>query len=787
MITNFFKTAFRTFFKNKTSSIINITGLTVGLSVVIAIGVFINHELSYDSFHKNADRTYRIINGNASDKDSYAGTPAPLGPFLQSNIPEIQSYTRLHKTEMVVEYKNKKFSEKEFYFADPSFFEIFTFPLLNGNAGSALKAPNSIVITEKVAKKYFGSENPVGKALSIDGGFDFTVTAVAKDVPENSHFHFELLIPFERIDDISHFQYSKSWGNWNFYTYILTAENTKIEQLKNKVVTLFKTKLPDKSNMPSDLTFQPIKKIHFQFNRFNIEPAFDDKYLTIFFAVAIAVLIIACINFINLTTARSLKRAKEVGLRKTLGADYKELVKQFLLESILLSVIAGIFSIILVELMLPVVNTITGKHYAVDYTNVNSYLLFFGLVFFTGILAGAYPAIVLASFNPVKALKGKINQNSKTSFRNVLVVFQFTVSIALIICTIIISQQINFIRTTNLGFAKQQIINIPLKSNELVMKSQTLKEEFLKNSDVVSASVNNYQPSSFNQFWGGFRWEGMPEKEEHNSMWIIIADRDFVKTYEIKMLEGEDYVANFEATGEKAFILNKSALKLMNWKTAAGKEITYWGSSRGKVAGVMNDFHFRSLHHSVEPCAIVINDKGAQISVRTNAADITSCLESLKKTWESFGTNLPFDYYFLDDDFAKLYQSETRISTVLENFALVTVFIACIGLFGLTTFMAERRKKELGIRKVLGASSFGLLKDFSFNYTKWVILANVIAWPVAYYFMNKWLQDFAYRIEINFWVFIISGGIALLIALVTVSFQAVKAAVANPVEALRYE
>ncbi|MBN2424797.1 MAG: ABC transporter permease [Calditrichaceae bacterium] len=787
MLIFYFKTAFRNLLKNKASSIINITGLTIGLAVVIIIAVFISHELSYDNFHKNADRIYRIINGKADDKDSYAGTSAPLGPFLQSDIPEILSYTRLHKAEMVVEFQNRKFPEQGFYFADPSFFEIFTFPLINGEAGTALKKPNSMVITEKAAKKYFGSDNPVGKVLSVDDAFDFTVTAIAKDVPENSHFHFEFLIPFERLDDVLHTHYLKSWGNWNYFTYILTAENTDIEQLQSKVKDLFKTKLPNHPDVPTDLTFQPIKNIHFQFNRINIEPAFNDKYLTIFFGVAIAVLLIACVNFINLSTAQSIKRAKEIGLRKTIGADQMELLKQFLLESILLSTIAASLSIILVELILPVVNTISGKHLAIEFTNISNYLVFIGLIVFTGILAGIYPATVLASFNPVKALKEKVNQKSKISFRNVLVVFQFTVSIALIICTIIISKQISFIRTANLGFVKEQIINIPLKNRDLIMKSQTLKEEFLKNPNVISASVNNYQPSNHNQFWGGFKWEGMSKNEENSSMWIIHTDRDFINTYQIKMIEGEDYLANFKITDKRSFILNKSALKMLNWETSVGKEITYWGHLKGNVIGLMDDFHFRSLHHSIEPCAIVISNLGRNISVRIKTTDITSILASLKKTWDSFGSNISFEYYFLEDDFAKLYQSEIRISSVLEYFTFVAVFLACIGLFGLTTFMAERRKKEFGIRKVLGASALRIWKEFSINYTQWVIIANIIAWPIAYFFMNKWLQDFTYKIGISMWTFIISGGIALLIALATVSWQAIRAAMANPIKALKYE
>lgn len=785
MITYFLKTAFRSLLKNKTSSIINLTGLTIGLTIVITFFVLIKNELSYDSFHENVDRIYRVIKGNAEDKESYAGTPPTLGEFLKSNIPEVEEYTRLHKAELVVKYGDKQFTEKEFFFADPAFFKIFTFPLIKGNA--SLHNPNSIVITEEASQKYFGSENPIGKVISVGNNHNFEVTAVAEDVPDNSHFHFDFIIPFERLDDVLQSNYLESWGSWNFYTYILTGKDVNTKLLQSKVTDLFKTKLPERASFFEDVTYQPVKDIHFQYNRKNLEPAFDDKYISIYIAIAIAVLLIACINFINLTTANSMQRAKEVGLRKTIGANYSELIKQFLLESILFVVIASILAVVLVEVILPFVNSITAKHYSFDYTNYSNYLILFGLILITGILAGGYPAIVLSSFQPVKALKGKLNKNSNNAFRNALVVFQFSVSIALIVCTFIILQQIDYIQNKNLGFAEEQIINIPLKTRELFGKSPLIKSEVMKNNSVVSASLNNYQPSNFNEHWGGFKWEGMSEQEENNQMWVINADKDFIDTYQIELLEGEDFVTNFEVTDQLSFILNKSALKLMNWETGAGKEITYWDTRKGRVAGVVDDFNFRSLHHMIEPAAIILRDRGMYLSVRTKTENISDALASIKKAWDSFNTNLPFEYYFLDEDFAKLYQSEIRTSKIIGNFSLITVFIACIGLFGLTSFMAERRKKELGIRKVLGASEAGLLKMFSFDYTKWVLLANLIAWPAAYYFMKYWLEDFAYRIEITIWPFLLAGLTALIIALLTISWRALRAARVNPVESLRYE
>lgn len=787
MIPYYLKSALRSFFKNKTSSIINLVGLTIGLTIVITFFVLVRYELSFDSFHENADRIYRIVKGNAADKESYAGTPPTLGDFIKDNIPEVEDFTRLHKAELVVKYGDNQFTEKEFFFADPSFFEIFTFPLSKGNASTALQNPGSIVITKTAATKYFGSDNPVGKILTVGENNNFTVTAVAEDVPDNSHFHFDFIIPFKRLDDVLKSNQLESWGSWNFYTYILTGKNVNTNLLQSKITNLFNTKLPELAQFFEDITYQPVKDIHFQYNRKNIEPAFDDKYISIYIAIAIAVLLIACINFINLTTANSMQRAKEVGLRKTIGANYSELLKQFLLESILFVVIAAMLAVVLVEVILPVVNSITAKHYSLDYTNYCNYLILLGLVLLTGILAGGYPAVVLSSFQPVKALKGKLNENSNSVFRNALVVFQFSISIALIVCTFIIFQQINFIQNKNLGFAKDQIINIPLQTREMMKKAPVIKEEFLRNRNIISASANSYLPSNFNEHWGGFKWDGMSDQEENNEMWILKADKDFIKTYQVKMLEGNDYSVNFEATDQASFILNKSALKLMNWKTALGKELTYWETYKGRIVGVMDDFNFRSLHHQIEPCAILLNEYGRHISIRLKAENISSSLADIKKSWESFNTNLPFEYHFLDDDFAKLYQSEIRTSKIIGNFSLITVFIACIGLFGLTSFMAERRRKELGIRKVLGASEAGLLRLFSFDYTKWVILANLIAWPAAYYFMSYWLEDFAYRIDITIYPFLLAGFSALAIALLTISWRALKAARVNPVESLRYE
>lgn len=787
MFKNYLKIALRSFLNNKSFSVINISGLTIGFAVVILISIFVKNELSYDRFHKKGEHIYRIVDGNPNDKNSYAGTPAPLGPFLKDKFPEILNYTRICQRSKLVQYKNKKIREKQFFFADPSFFDVFTFPLIQGNSATALLEPNSIVITEDVANRYFGQKNPIGIVLSLDEGFDFIVTAVAQNVPENSHFHFEFLIPFERIQDILHNNHLTSWGAWNYYTYLLLNKNTNPDQLKHKIYMWVEKSFPDRVDNFKSLTYQPIKQIHFKYNRKNIESSFDKKYLNIFVAVAITILIIGCINFINLVTAHSIKRAKEVGLRKTVGANYIQLIMQFLSESILFSMVACILAMILVELMLPTFNYLLGKNLSINYSNSKIYLSLMGLIILTALLAGGYPAFILSSFHPVRVLKGKINGSTSSVFRNALVVFQFTISIALIISTIMIYRQLNYIHTKNLGYEKEHIVNIPLQSRELMFKSETIKTEFLRNKNILSASANTYVPSRFNEHWGGFKWKGMPEENKDYSFWIINADKDFINTFQLDMLEGHDFAQNFEATDKLAFIINESALKQMGWKSAVGKEIIYWGSRNARIVGVARDFHFRSLHHEIAPCAIILREAGNQISLRIKSEDIPSTLNYLKTTWESFTSNIAFDYYFLDEDFDKLYKSELRISRILGYFSMITIFIACIGLYGLTTFMVERRTKELGIRKVLGASTIGLLASFSKDYTKWVLVANLISWPIAYYVMNKWLENFAYRINIGWWTFMLAGGLALIIALLTVSWQAIRVAMANPVEALRYE
>jgi len=787
MIGNYLKASVRNFIRNKSTSVINLCGLTIGFTVVILIFVFVRHELSYDRFHVHRDAIYRIVQGNADEKDSYAGSPAPMGPLLRQHFPEIAEYTRLYQREQIVRAGNQRFREEKFFFADSSFFRMFTFPLVRGNPGDALKAPNAIIITEDIARKYFGEASPIGKMISLDSGFDFTVTGVAANAPENSHFHFDFLIPFERIEDVLGNNHLSSWGAWNYYTYFLLSPGTDPDKLEEKIIRWIRQDHSDRTGYFERLNLQPITEIHFKPNRRNLEPAFDKKYIHILVAVAVVILVIACINFANLSTARSVMRAKEVGLRKTVGASRNDLFRQFMMETVFLAVIACGMAVLLVMLLMPLFNLLLGRHLSIHFADASIFLFLPGLIFLTSLLAGIYPAVFLSSFRPASALKGKSGSQRNSVFQNSLVVFQFTVSIILIISTLVIYRQIHYIHANRVTTGKEQIVNINMQSKDMMMKSAALKAELVRNEHILGASVNTYMPSRFNENWGGIRWPGMEDDGRDHSLWIINADADFLKIFNIDLIEGEVSDYSQLPADQLSFVLNESALREMGWESAAGREMTYWDNRTAHIAGVVRDFHFRSLHHEIAPCAIVLRNLGTQVSLRIKSGDVPATLAGIRNVWKSFSPDVDFDYYFLDEDYDKLYRSELRISKILNVFAAVAIFIACIGLYGLTAFAVQRRMKELGVRKVLGATSAGLAGMFSVKYVKRVIVANLIGWPVAWVIMEKWLENFAYRIGMTVWIFLLSGCIALVIALLTVSGVVIRAAVVSPVESLRYE
>lgn len=784
MLKNFINITLRNILRQKGFSFINIFGLAMGMAVVILIALFIRNELSYDKFHEKYDRIFRLVADNPADKDSFAGTPAPLGPAMKENFPDVVDYVRLEDTTAVIKYKDKIFYENRVIMADNSLFTVFTFPLIKGDPKAALENKDSIVITESMAKKYFPGEEPMGKILNLNDRSDLKVTGVTADVPVNSHFHFDFLIPFKRIRNLD------NWGAWNYFTYLLLHESISPGELKEKFenwATQFDHKKTFGSLSFKHIYYQPITRIHFQYNRYNLEPAFEGKYIWIFGAIALVILILACINFMNLSTARASGRAKEIGVKKVVGASQLKLIKQFIGESLLLAFIAHMISVIMVQLVLPVFNNFSTRNLSINYLDPVFVLGILGLILFTGVLSGCYPAFMLSSFKITNVLKRGTDSGNRSLARDILVVFQFSIAIVLMIGTIIIFWQLNFLRNTNLGFNINDVINIPLRSRDLMGKASILKKEFLRVPGVQSVSANGYIPTSMNWHQSVW-WEGQQEPER-TSMWVISIDRDFMDTLQIKMIEGKDYVKKFKFSGDLAYVLNESAVKKIGWKSALGNAFSIYGQKkRGSIVGVTGDFHFRSLHHHIDPCAMIVQDEiGKHISLRINVLHPKATINALKNKWKELVPNLEFDYYFLEDNYNKLYRTEIKSGQLIIYFTLLCIFIACLGLFGLASFLARQKTKEIGIRKVFGASVSTITRGLTGKFLRLVCVANLLSWPIAFFVLNNWLQNFAYRIDINIWAFLLATLLSFIISLFTVSYQSIKAAMTNPINTLRYE
>ena len=804
MFRNYIKVAFRNLRKNKGYSFINITGLAVGIASCIAILLYVRNELSYDKFNKNADQIYRVhLEARINNHEINSATsPSPLGLTLKHDFPEVSAFTRIRNFGFpVLRYKDKAFSEEKFYCADSTFFKVFTVKFLEGNPQKALTQPNSVVITEAMAEKFFGSEEPMGKILNADHKRDWVVTGVIKSFPKNSHFHFDFL------GSISTYADSRNpfWLSNNYYTYIVLRKGTSINEFQSKLQNdvlhyigpqLIKTagislEQLKKNHDSYNFFLQPLTSIHLHSHlEYEIEANSDISYVYIFSAIAIAILLIACINFVNLATARSEKRAKEVGIRKTLGSNKAQLVRQFIAEAVIMSMLAVFLAIIIVEVFLPFFNNVSGKDLNLGiFENFYNLLI---LIFFAGIIgifAGSYPAFYLSSFQPVKVLKSESNSNRKSGLRNGLVIFQFAVTIILFIGTFIIYNQLGYMQTKNLGFNKEQVIVIN-KTDDLGNQLQSYKEELKNNPEISSVTNSNAIPGD-QAGDSAYRLEGTSNDQIHDikQMW---SDYNFVKTYDIKIAAGR-FFSREHPSDSTAVVINEAVVKLFNLKNPVGKYLvapTPDGDRKFKIIGVTKNFNYESLHQAIRPLLIHLfdnHDFGRFISVRIKPENYQETIAYLQNTWKKYAGNQAFDFNFLDRNLAHLYIAEQRTSKIATTFAVLAIFIACLGLLGLAAFITEQRTKEIGIRKVLGASIPSLLFMLSKEFLKWVLIANIIAWPVAYYVMNNWLKDFAYRININLWIFLLSGLIALLIALLTVSSHAVKAAIADPIKSLRYE
>jgi putative ABC transport system permease protein len=798
MFQNYLKIAIRNLWKNKLFSFINITGLAIGVTCCILIFLYVQNELSYDKFHTKADRIYRVTSfiQQENKNDVFAPTSPMVATSIQQGFPEVQKIVRITNVGGPIAYKDKRFYEIKAWYVDSTFFETFTYPLVSGDPSKVLSAPYSMVVTESAAKKYFGNEDPVGKMLKFNDTLSLMVTAVAKDVPANSHFSFDavvsrstLLQSHKHIPDWI-VNNDKSWFNCDSYVYILLKDHADAKAFEKKAnAYLDKETVDDKKNlgMWMNVRIQPLADIHLHSHLEHEVPYTnnsDIKYVYIFSATALLILLIACCNFINLSTARSLNRSKEIGLRKVIGARRSQLIAQFLGESVTYTFIASLLSLIFLMFSIPLFNSFLG---ATLKLNMDVLWIFVIIIVTVGFLAGLYPSLLMSSFEPIRSLKGKVTHGTlDVIFRKGLVVFQFTIAIALIIGISVILKQLNYIQNRNLGLSKDQLLTISVKGQG--RKVSTYVDEIKKNPQIVDATLNSFS------FRGVADITLLPEGFAQNELTaspVIAVDENFLNTMQIKILEGRGFSKDFPTDATEAFMVNEAAVKEFRWKTpknAIGKKVDWAFGKSGKVIGVVQNFNFNSLRENIRPMLIHIWPQWyGWVTVRVKTTDMIGTVKQLETTWKEVCGDAPFKHFFMREEFDALYRSEKNMRSVLTAFTILSVLVACLGLFGLAAFTIKQRFREIGIRKVLGSSVSGIVKLLSKDFLKLVAVSIVIAVPAGWYFMNKWLEDFAYRTEIGAGVFIIAGVAALLIAFATVALQAAKAALSNPVKSIRTE
>ena len=796
MIKNYLKTTLRIVKRHKGYSFINIFGLSVGLACTILMLIYVRHELSYDRFHKNAENIYRVI--YKKEMDWYALSPGALKSALLADFPEVARAVRICpwggyiNFNGSINYGSNRYIENKFLIVDQEFLEVFTFPLISGDPKTALSEPFSVVLTQEMAEKYFGNENPMGKILKFDNRDDYKITGILKNIQANSHFSFDFLISLETMYYTS-YRGRKSdlinWTHWFSATYIQLEKNCNPNVLEDKLQALVKKHIDERSK--NEFHLQSLTKIYLNPINPPIGKTSDIRYIYLFSAIAFISMLIACFNYMNLSTAHSAHRLKEIGVRKVIGAGRLHLIRQFLGESILFAIIAFILSILFVELLLPAFGSLFDKELNFGFF-YGSWLVFAFIcgAILVGIISGSYPALFLSSIGPLNILKGGFNIGSKRSsgVRNSLVIIQFIFSIGLIICTFTIYNQLNYIKNIDLGFKKDNTIIIPVTEMNLERDYEPFKNELSQHSQISDISISSKLPSLITG-GGNAKWEGKTEQNIKFTRGFV--DYNFLDFYSIELLEGRNFSKRMIADIKTAYILNETAVRAIGWKEPIGKRFNQWGDEDGVVIGVVDDFHHLPLHQRIEPLVLSLIqnewEEAGFISIKISPHDIVGTLSFIEEKYKQFSPDSPFSYSFFDERIDRMYKSEQKLGQSFVGFTLIAVCIACLGLFGLTSFTAGQRTKEIGIRKVLGASVSGIVCLLSKELVKWVLMANLIAWPLAWFFLNRWLQNFAYRIDASIWTFILSTALALVIALLTVSYQSIKAATANPVDSLRYE
>jgi putative ABC transport system permease protein len=808
MIKNYLKSALRNIQKHPFISFVNIFGLTIGLTCCLLILLYIINERSYDKFNTNVDNIYRVTRIFYSDDGAeslHTGSIAPpFGPLLKNAFPDIQKVTRLlPKSGTTVQYGGKLLNEKEGFFADENLFDFFTVPVVQGDPHQALLQPFSVMLTEELAKKYFGTTDPMNKTIKLDGNkHEYKVTGIYKSFPANSHLHPQMLLSFNTLKDTSVYGEALLTTKYNhnaFFTYLLLPKNYNITTIEKQLpdfldkYVVLSHKGAMKTHQATALTFQKLADIHLHSHLDReIEENGDIKRVYIFSAVALFVLLIACINYMNLSTARSVLRAREMGVRKVLGAQRKSIIVQFLSESVLITLIALIMAIFLTGISLSFVNKLSNL--GLSFSSLLHWpfvLIVLAIPLVLGLISGIYPALFMSSFAPVKVLKGVIKVGSNNiSFRKILVVIQFSISIVLIIATTVVYQQLQYVQTKTLGFNKDHVLTMNFDI-ALMKQYEAFKADLLKNPSIKVVGRSAYVPSErvLSASDASIIQNGLMQRVKIELMFIN-TDYDFLKTYDMPIVAGRNFSRDFP-TDTNSYLLNETAIKALGWKNpenAIGKIIKY-GDIQGKVVGIVKDSHFESLHQNIIPLLFALPSFKyyPKISVKVDGHNVQSAINTLADTWHKYLPESPFEYTFLDERFDQLYKSEQQQGQLFTIFSCIAILIACLGLFGLSAFTISQRFKEIGIRKVLGASVSQIVSELSKDFLKLVLIAAIIAFPIAWYSMNKWLLDFAYRINISGWVFAIAGITAVIIAFATISFQSIKAALMNPVKSLRSE
>jgi putative ABC transport system permease protein len=807
MIKSYLLTSYRNLMRNKGFSAINIFGLTVGLTSFLLILFYVYDELNYDRFNESRARIYRI-----NEDVKYAGntaldalTPAPLAEALKHNFPEIQEVVRFRATGGIKIKKNfETISEKNAAYADPSIFDVFTLPLISGNSRNALDEPNSIVVSESAAKKYFNSTDVVGKQLTLGDGSNYRITAVMKDIPQNSHFIFDFILSMASSKDSK----SDIWLNSNFNTYLLLRHGATIIGLKRKFPAFIETYLAPQVQKYFSTNFSDFKKTGNYFNLVTT-PLMDIhlhsnlvgelgrngniEYVYIFSAISIFILLIACINFMNLSTARSQQRAREVGVRKVLGSDRRQLMFQFLTESLIISVISTTLALIIALTLLPVFNNLAGKKLSLSFIEIFGFLpVLVAIIVVIGLLAGIYPAFYLSAFKPATVLKGKFFSTNKNSwFRSGLVIGQFTISIGLIAGTLIIFNQLNYIQTKDMGYNRSHVLIV---KNVQTLGNQALsfKEEVKTIPGVTGATLTGFLPvNSLRNNSALFQDAGLDQKNAiFLEMWNV--DEDYIPTLKMQFVKGRNFQKDM-LTDSTGIILNETAASLLKSRKILGKPLYYITDLRTSqvttfhVLGIVKDFHFSSLHEAIQPLSLLLSGNVQDLTVSFAGTNIKNLVAQLEVQWKTFAPRQHFDYSFMDEDFNALYLNDQRTGELFIIFTMITISIACLGLIGLATYRVQQRTKEIGIRKVLGANISSIIHLLSKDFMKLVIIAILLATPASWFLMHQWLQDFAYRISIHSWVFLVAGGSALVLTFIMICIRSIKAALVNPVRSLRAE